>query len=129
MFATGELFPFQESRTPKPGGREVKDTLANAKNCENSGAGSSSAKGVLVSTRALREFEFDRENEVVTIGAGCIWSEYYEKMSQEAPEYSGKNSPYQRRLGLRKLKSHLQSWLRLHLSLASLVRFWRGVSV
>lgn len=58
--------------------------------CMFSGAGSSSAKDVLISTRALTDFEFDRESEVVIIGAGCLWSEYYDKMQNVAPEYSGK---------------------------------------
>ncbi|EXJ89643.1 hypothetical protein A1O3_02710 [Capronia epimyces CBS 606.96] len=54
----------------------------------NSGAGSASAKDVLVSTRAFRDFDFDRENEVLTIGAGSLWGEYYEQMRKVAPEYS-----------------------------------------
>ncbi|GIZ44771.1 hypothetical protein CKM354_000796000 [Cercospora kikuchii] len=54
----------------------------------NSGAGDASAKDVLVSTRALTSFEFDRNTEVVALGAGHIWSEYYDKMREADPEYS-----------------------------------------
>ncbi|RMZ74757.1 hypothetical protein DV737_g5769, partial [Chaetothyriales sp. CBS 132003] len=54
----------------------------------NSGAGNSSAKDVLVSTRAFRDFDFDRENEVLVIGAGCLWGEYYDQMRVVAPDYS-----------------------------------------
>lgn len=42
----------------------------------------------MVSVRNFKEFEFDRENEVLTIGAGSLWSEYYEQMKAVAPEYS-----------------------------------------
>lgn len=57
-------------------------------NIRNSGAGNASAKDVLISTRAFTDFEFDRENEIVTIGAGNIWSEYYKKMKEVTTEYS-----------------------------------------
>ena len=52
------------------------------------GYGSASAKDVLVSLLAFNEFEWDRENEVVYLGAGCRWSEYYQRMAEAAPEYS-----------------------------------------
>ena len=53
------------------------------------GFGSSSAKDVLISMTAFDRFHFDRENEVVTVGAGQTWEEYYKKMEQVAPEYNG----------------------------------------
>ena len=53
------------------------------------GFGSSSAKDVLISMTAFNGFEFDRENEVVTIGAGQTWEEYYKKMEEMAPDYAG----------------------------------------
>ena len=53
------------------------------------GFGSSSAKDVLISLTAFDRFEFDRENEVVTVGAGQTWEEYYKKMEEVAPEYNG----------------------------------------
>ena len=34
-------------------------------------------------------FEFDRQNELVTVGAGQTWEEYYKKMEELAPDYSG----------------------------------------
>ena len=53
------------------------------------GFGSSSAKDVLISMTRFDGFEFDRENEEVTVGAGQTWEEYYKKMEQVAPEYNG----------------------------------------
>lgn len=53
------------------------------------GFGSSSAKDVLISMTAFDGFEFDRENEVVTVGAGQAWEEYYKKMERVAPDYAG----------------------------------------
>ena len=53
------------------------------------GFGSSSAKDVLISMTAFDEFEFDREHEVVTVGAGQTWEGYYKKMEETAPEYNG----------------------------------------
>ena len=53
------------------------------------GFGSSSAKDVLISMTAFDRFEFDRENKVVTVGAGQTWEEYYKKMEEVAPEYNG----------------------------------------
>ena len=53
------------------------------------GFGSSSAKDVLISMTAFDRFDFDRENEVVTVGAGQTWEEYYKKMEEVAPEYNG----------------------------------------
>ena len=54
------------------------------------GFGSSSAKDVLISMTAFDGFEFDRENEVVTVGAGQTWGEYYKKMEEVAPDYAGR---------------------------------------
>ncbi len=53
------------------------------------GFGSSSAKDVLISMTAFDDFVFDRENEVVTVGAGQTWEDYYTKMEKVAPEYNG----------------------------------------
>ena len=53
------------------------------------GFGSSSAKDVLISMTAFDGFEFDRKNEVVTVGAGQTWEDYYKKMEGLAPDYSG----------------------------------------
>ena len=53
------------------------------------GFGSGSAKDVLISMTAFDGFEFDRENEVVIVGAGQTWEEYYKKMEEVAPEYNG----------------------------------------
>lgn len=53
------------------------------------GFGSSSAKDVLISMTKFDRFEFDRENEVVTVGAGQTWEKYYEKMESVAPDYAG----------------------------------------
>lgn len=53
------------------------------------GFGSSSAKDVLISMTAFDGFDFDRESEIVTVGAGQTWEDYYKKMEKEAPEYNG----------------------------------------
>jgi FAD/FMN-containing dehydrogenase len=53
------------------------------------GYGSSSAKDVVLSMSAFEEFEFDGENEIVTLGAGQPWSSYYENMERVAPNYTG----------------------------------------
>jgi FAD/FMN-containing dehydrogenase len=54
-----------------------------------SGYGSASAKDVLVSMAAFDDFEFDKEDEILTIGAGQLWRDYYEKMERVAPDYHG----------------------------------------
>lgn len=54
------------------------------------GFGSSSAKDVLISMTGFDGFEFDRENEVVTVGAGQTWEDYYKKMEDVAPDYNGR---------------------------------------
>ena len=56
------------------------------------GFGSSSAKDVLISMTAFDGFEFDRENEIVTLGAGLTWGEYYKRMEAIAPDYAGMDS-------------------------------------
>ena len=43
----------------------------------------------MISMTAFDHFDFDRENEVVTVGAGQTWEEYYKKMEEVAPEYNG----------------------------------------
>lgn len=53
------------------------------------GFGSSSAKDVLISMTGFDGFDFDRENEIVTIGAGQSWEAYYKKMEAVAPDYAG----------------------------------------
>lgn len=55
----------------------------------SSGYGSASARDVLISMAAFDEFDFDRDSEVLTLGAGLLWRNYYEKMEQVAPEYHG----------------------------------------
>lgn len=53
------------------------------------GFSSSSAKDVLISMTAFDGFDFDRENEFVTVGAGQTWRDYYRKMDETAPDYAG----------------------------------------
>ena len=55
----------------------------------SSGYGSASTKGVLISMGAFNGFEFDRKNEIVTLGAGQCWGDYYKKMEEIAPDYTG----------------------------------------
>ncbi len=52
-----------------------------------SGYGSASAKDVLISMTSFDDFDFDRESEVLTIGAGLLWREYYDRMENVAPDY------------------------------------------
>jgi FAD/FMN-containing dehydrogenase len=63
-----------------------------------SGTGSATAKDVLISMAAFKEFEFDREKEEVVLGAGCLWSEYYKWMEEVAPEFTGTSMLYFSRL-------------------------------
>ena len=37
----------------------------------------------------FKDFAFDREKEEVLLGAGCLWSEYYARMEEVAPGYTG----------------------------------------
>jgi FAD/FMN-containing dehydrogenase len=55
----------------------------------SSGYGSASARDVLISMSAFDEFEFDKDKEILTIGAGQLWRDYYEKMEKVAPGYQG----------------------------------------
>jgi FAD/FMN-containing dehydrogenase len=54
-----------------------------------SGMGSSSAKDVLISTRAFDDFHFDRVAEVLTLGGGLFWRDYYARMAEVASDYQG----------------------------------------
>jgi FAD/FMN-containing dehydrogenase len=54
-----------------------------------SGMGSSSAKDLLISTTAFDDFHFDKEAEIVTLGAGLLWRDYYARMAEVAPDYQG----------------------------------------
>ena len=56
------------------------------------GVGSASAKDVLISLTAFDGVEFDRPKEVVTLGAGQSWGQYYEKMDRIAPDYASELS-------------------------------------
>jgi FAD/FMN-containing dehydrogenase len=53
------------------------------------GMGSTSARDVLVSMSAFDGFEFDRQSETITIGAGQTWAEVDNKMDELAPGYAG----------------------------------------
>ena len=55
----------------------------------NGGAGNASATDVVLSSRAFKSVEFDGQTEVVYLGAGALWAEYYEEMERVAPEYTG----------------------------------------
>ncbi|KAF1983616.1 FAD-binding domain-containing protein [Aulographum hederae CBS 113979] len=52
------------------------------------GFGGASARDVVVSLTAFDAFEFVREEEVVYLGAGQSWGEYYRKMEEVAPEWT-----------------------------------------
>lgn len=52
------------------------------------GVGSASAKDVLISLTAFDEVQWDPQSEIVTVGAGQSWGEYYEKMDAIAPDYA-----------------------------------------
>jgi FAD/FMN-containing dehydrogenase len=54
-----------------------------------SGYGSASSKDVLISMTGFDEFQWDPELQVVTLGAGLTWRQYYEKMEVATPEYQG----------------------------------------
>ncbi|KAK4500061.1 hypothetical protein PRZ48_008247 [Zasmidium cellare] len=53
------------------------------------GAGGASATDVVLSTRAFNETRFVRGEEVVYLGAGALWGEYYEAMERVAPGWTG----------------------------------------
>ncbi|EXJ75968.1 uncharacterized protein A1O5_00476 [Cladophialophora psammophila CBS 110553] len=52
------------------------------------GVGSASAKDILISMTAFDEVDFDRQNEIATVGAGQSWGQYYEKIDKIAPGYA-----------------------------------------
>jgi FAD/FMN-containing dehydrogenase len=52
------------------------------------GMGSASAKDVLVSMSAFDGFEFDRQSEIINIGAGQVWAEVDTKIERFAPGYA-----------------------------------------
>jgi FAD/FMN-containing dehydrogenase len=56
----------------------------------SAGFGSASAKDVILSMAAFDQFEFDRGKEELILGTGQTWADYYTKMEETAPEYSGK---------------------------------------
>jgi FAD/FMN-containing dehydrogenase len=59
------------------------------------GFGSSSANDVLVSLTAFDQFSFQQEDDqkgIVILGAGQCWGDYYRKMEETAPGWSGE--PY-----------------------------------
>lgn len=58
-------------------------------NVRSGGCGSASASDVLISMSAFDGFEFDREKEVVTVGAGQVWRDVDRKVEEQAPGYSG----------------------------------------
>ena len=55
------------------------------------GCGSASTHGVLISMSAFDGFEFNKEDETVTIGAGQLWRDVDWKVEEFAPGYSGKS--------------------------------------
>lgn len=58
------------------------------------GVGSASAKDILISLTAFDEVQWNPQSEIVTIGVGQSWGEYYEKMDRIAPEYASKSSSH-----------------------------------
>ena len=54
------------------------------------GYGSASAKDVLISTSAFDQFDLDLDARVLTLGAGQRWQDYYDKMDEFAPEWTGR---------------------------------------
>jgi FAD/FMN-containing dehydrogenase len=58
----------------------------------SAGFGSASAKDVILSMAAFDQFDLDLEKEELILGTGQTWGDYYTKMEQTAPEYSGKSS-------------------------------------
>ncbi|OAP57207.1 hypothetical protein AYL99_07945 [Fonsecaea erecta] len=53
----------------------------------SSGYGSASARDVVVSMECFDEFDFDAEKQIVTLGAGQLWRDYYDKMDRVAPDH------------------------------------------
>ncbi|KIW87500.1 uncharacterized protein Z519_11823 [Cladophialophora bantiana CBS 173.52] len=53
----------------------------------SSGYGSVSARDVVISMEFFDEFDSDNENGILTLGAGQLWRDYYDKMEREAPDH------------------------------------------
>ncbi|KAK5106680.1 hypothetical protein LTS08_000801 [Lithohypha guttulata] len=52
------------------------------------GFGSASATDVLISLSAFDDFEFNKEEEYVILGAGGSWAGYYDRMDAVAPDWT-----------------------------------------
>ena len=57
------------------------------------GFGSASAKDVLISLSAFNDFEFNKEEEFVILGAGGNWRGYYDRMEAVAPDWTSMQPP------------------------------------
>jgi FAD/FMN-containing dehydrogenase len=55
----------------------------------SAGFGSASARDVILSMTAFDRFDFDQEKEQLILGSGQTWEDYYRKMEETAPAYSG----------------------------------------
>lgn len=55
----------------------------------SAGFGSASARDVILSMTAFARFDFDPEKEELILGTGQTWEDYYRKMEETAPAYSG----------------------------------------
>jgi FAD/FMN-containing dehydrogenase len=51
----------------------------------NTGTGSASARDVILSMQGFKDFAFDEESEIVTLGAGLDWGEVEVLMAAQAP--------------------------------------------
>jgi FAD/FMN-containing dehydrogenase len=54
----------------------------------NTGTGSVSAKDAILSLHGFKGFEFSKQDETVTIGAGLDWGEVDTFMEEQAPGYA-----------------------------------------
>lgn len=52
------------------------------------GFGSASATDVLISLSAFDDFEFNKDEEYVMLGAGGSWAGYYDRMEAVAPDWT-----------------------------------------
>lgn len=95
-----QVWSAQKNKHPKLVARpETKETLSKLLQTLNDsdldfavrggGCGSASASDVLISISAFDGFEFDREKEIVTVGAGQVWREVDRKVEEAAEGYSG----------------------------------------
>ena len=50
---------------------------------------SAPTRDVLISLKAFNEFTFNDRDKTVTVGAGQPWSAVYEKLEENAPDYTG----------------------------------------